>query len=104
MPSMQTSYEHIVLDENSTPVIAGTTMKVIELVVEKIAHGWSAEELHFQHPYLTLGQVYSALAYYADHKAEIEKDIEERLEQSMSLAKELLVSPLIERLKSKGLI
>jgi uncharacterized protein (DUF433 family) len=101
---MQTSYEHIVLDENSTPVIAGTTMKVIELVVEKIAHGWSAEELHFQHPYLTLGQVYSALAYYADHKAEIEKDIEERLEQSMSLAKELLVSPLIERLKSKGLI
>ncbi|HCC69019.1 MAG TPA: hypothetical protein DEP99_03940, partial [Nitrospiraceae bacterium] len=81
MPSVQTSYEHIVLDEKGTPVIAGTTMKVIELVVEKIAHGWSAEELHFQHPYLTLGQVYSALAYYADHKAEMEKDIEKRFEQ-----------------------
>ncbi len=104
MPSVQTSYEHIVLDEKGTPVIAGTTMKVIELVVEKIAHGWSAEELHFQHPYLTLGQVYSALAYYADHKAEIEKDIEKRLEKSMRLGKELLVSPLIERLRSKGLI
>jgi len=104
MPSVQTSYEHIVLDEKGTPVIAGTTMKVIELVVEKIAHGWSAEELHFQHPYLTLGQVYSALAYYADHKAEIEKDIEKRLEQGIRLEKELLVSPLIERLRSKGLI
>lgn len=104
MPSVQTSYEHIVLDEKGTPVIAGTTMKVIELVVEKIAHGWSAEELHFQHPYLTLGQVYSALAYYADHKAEIEKDIEKRFEHGMRLEKELLVSPLIERLRSKGLI
>ncbi|MBF0328235.1 MAG: DUF433 domain-containing protein [Nitrospirae bacterium] len=35
-------------------------MKVVELVVEKIAYGWSPEELHFQHPYLTLGQIYSA--------------------------------------------
>ncbi len=35
-------------------------MKVIEIVLEKIAYGWSPEELHFQHPYLTLGQIYSA--------------------------------------------
>ncbi len=32
-------------------------------VVEQKAYGWSAEELHFQHPYLTLGQIHSALAY-----------------------------------------
>ena len=45
-------------------MIAGTTMKVVELVVEKNAYGWIPEELHFQHPYLSLGQIYSALAYY----------------------------------------
>ena len=28
-----THYEHIVLDERGAPLIAGTTMKVIELVV-----------------------------------------------------------------------
>jgi len=104
MPSMQTTYEHIALDEKGTPVIAGTTLKVIELVVERIAHGWSAEELQFQHPYLTLGQIYSALAYYADHQAELEKDIESRLELSIKLEKETAVSPMIGRLKSKGLI
>jgi len=104
MPSMQTTYEHIALDEKGTPVIAGTTLKVIELVVEKIAHGWSAEELQFQHPYLTLGQIYSALAYYADHQTELEKDIERRLELSIKLEKETTVSPLIGRLKSRGLI
>jgi uncharacterized protein (DUF433 family) len=42
-------------------------MKVIELVREQDAYGWSPEELHFQHPYLSLGQIHSALAYYWDH-------------------------------------
>lgn len=104
MFSVQTSYEHIVLDEKGTPIIAGTTMKVVELIVEKLAHGWSAEELYFQHPYLTLGQIYSALAYHADHQAELEKDIENRLRSGIKLEKETGTSPLIEKLKSKGLI
>lgn len=104
MSFVQTSYEHITLNEKGTPFIAGTTMKVVELVVEKLAHGWSAEELHFQHPYLTLGQIYSALAYYADHQTELEEDIERRLELSVSLEKEIGVSTLVDRLKSKGLI
>ncbi|MBI4684792.1 MAG: DUF433 domain-containing protein [Nitrospirae bacterium] len=90
MPFIQTLYEHIALDEKGMPVIAGTTMKVVELVVEKLAHGWSAEELHFQHPYLTLGQIYSALAYYADHQDKLEKDIERRLKLSADLEKNTL--------------
>ncbi len=79
MPSIQTTYEHIVFNEKGYPVIAGTTMKVVELVVEKLAHGWSTEELYFQHPYLTLGEIFSALAYYADHQAELDNDIENLL-------------------------
>ena len=55
-------------------------MKVVELVLEKMAHGWSPEELYFQHPHLTLGQIYSALAYYSDHQEELDKDIERRQE------------------------
>ena len=104
MSSVQTPYEHIILDERGSPVITGTTMKVVELIEEKLAHGWSAEELCFQHPYLTLGQIYSALAYYADHQAELERDIEDRLKLSMRLKKETGISSLIERLKSQGLI
>jgi len=55
-------------------------MKVIELVLDRIAYGWSPEELRFQHPYLTMGQIYSALAYYADHQEELDADIQRRLE------------------------
>ena len=71
-----TPYEHIVLDENGIPLVDGTNLKVTELIVEQSAHGWSPEELHFQHPYLSLGQIHSALAYYWDHRDELDHNIE----------------------------
>lgn len=80
MLAIKTNYEHIILDKD-IPFIAGTSTKVIELVINSKAYGWSPEELHFQHPHLTLGQIYSALAYYWDHKEELEHDIERRLER-----------------------
>ena len=79
-------------------------MKIIELVLEKTAYGWSPEELHFQHPYLSLGQIYSALAYYWDHKETLDRDIEERLKQVDHIQKQNESTPLEDRLKSKGLI
>lgn len=104
MPFTATRYEHIVLDERKVPRIAGTNMKVIELVLEHIVYGWSPEEIHFQHPYLTMGQIHSALAYYWDHKEELDKQIEEELAQLEEL-KRVLPKPenLIKRLKAKGL-
>ena len=69
----ETRYEHVVLNDAHIPLIAGTTMKVVELVLAQAAYGWSAEELHIQFSHLTLGQIYSALAYYWDHKAELTK-------------------------------
>ena len=76
----ETRYEHIKLSENQVPMISGTTMKVIELIADHLAYGWSPEELRLQHPYLTMGQIHSALAYYWDHKPELDQDIEKRLQ------------------------
>ncbi|MGE0822933.1 MAG: DUF433 domain-containing protein [Candidatus Binatia bacterium] len=76
----ETRYEHISLDEARVPLIAGTRVKVVELVLDHLAYGWSPEKLHFQHPHLTMGQIYSALAYYWDHKAELDQDMERRLQ------------------------
>jgi uncharacterized protein (DUF433 family) len=99
----ETRYEHIILDENQVPTIAGTTMKVIELVLDHVAYGWSAEELHFQHPYLAMGQIYSALAYYWDHKVELDQDIERRLECIDQVQQTAKPTPLAEQLKAKRL-
>jgi uncharacterized protein (DUF433 family) len=99
----ETRYEHILLNEAQVPIIAGTTMKVIELVLDHLAYGWSPEELHFQHPYLTMGQIYSALAYYWDHKIELDQDIERRLRVIDQAQQTTKPTPLAARLKAKGL-
>lgn len=99
MATTETRYEHIVLDQSGVPLIAGTTMKVIELVLNHQAYGWSPEELHFQHPYLSLGQIYSALAYYWDHRDELDRDIERRREFVEQLRRDTPLSPLVERIR-----
>lgn len=104
MPIVETGYEHIILDDKKVPIIAGTKMKVIELILDKIAYGWSPEELQYQHPHLTLGQIYSALAYYSDHQEKFAQEIETQLKQLDQMKKEAKPSPLIVRLKAKKLI
>jgi uncharacterized protein (DUF433 family) len=98
------TYEHIQLDADGAPFIAGTTMKVIEVVMAQMAHGWSPEELHFQHPYLTLGQIYSALAYYWDHKTELDADIERRWQWAEQARQQAGPSPLAAKLRAQGLL
>jgi hypothetical protein len=50
MMEATTGYQHIALNASGVPVIEGTTMKVVELVLDHKAYGWGAEELHLQHP------------------------------------------------------
>jgi uncharacterized protein (DUF433 family) len=100
----ETRYEHIVLNDSRAPVIAGTTMKVVELVLAQAAYGWSAEELREQFPYLTFGQIYSALAYYWDHREALDADIEGRVRKVDRIRDAMPESPLARRLKSKGLV
>ena len=100
----ETKYQHIVLGDYKAPVIVGTTMKVVELASAHLAYGWSAEELHFQFPDLTLGQIYSALAYYWDNRSALEDDIEKRLEATEKMRQAAGETPLMKMLKSKGLI
>jgi uncharacterized protein (DUF433 family) len=100
----ETRYEHILLDEEHVPVVAGTNTKVIEIVLDQQSYGWSPEEIKLQHPYLTLGQIHSALAYYWDHQDELDQDIVRRLKQVVDLQNTASLSSLRARLKKQGLI
>ncbi len=97
----ETRYEHIMLTEDSVPMIAGTKMKVVELVLDHIAYGWSPEELHFQHQDLTMGQIHSALAYYWDHQEELDQNIEEGLEFIEEVKRNNKPTRLASKLKAK---
>lgn len=78
MDTITTDYAYIVMGEDGVPRIEGTTTKVIEVVMDQKVFGWTAEEIYLQHDYLTLSQIYSALAYYWDHKDELDADMERR--------------------------
>lgn len=104
MSIVETSYEHIMLNQFNQPIIEGTKIKVIEIVLDKIAYGWSPEEIQYQHPQLTLGQVYSALAYYSDHQETFDKEIESQLRNVEQMENSTRPTPLINRLKAQKLI
>jgi uncharacterized protein (DUF433 family) len=99
MATVETRYEHIVLDENRVPLIAGTTMKVVELVTSQQAYGWSPDELAFQFPYLTMGQIHSALAYYWDHQEELDADMARREAFADELHRSTPEAPIVARLR-----
>ena len=99
-----TRYEHIVLDEQGLPRIAGTQLRAIDLVEAKQANGWTPEQLYEQHPELTLGQIYSALAYYWDHQEELDAAIAARRQEIEQVKRQTRPSRLVERLRQDGRI
>ena len=77
----KTVYPHITTDPgvcHGRPCIAGTRVRVMDVVA---AHeqGISPEDLqdYFATRRLTLAEIYAALAYYDDHRSEVEGDFEE---------------------------
>jgi uncharacterized protein (DUF433 family) len=76
----------IELDDRGVAWIAGTKVKVTEVVLDKIAYGSSPKEIHFQHPNLSLAQIHGALTYYYENQDRIDQQIKRGLEESDKLA------------------
>jgi uncharacterized protein (DUF433 family) len=76
---------HIEIDDKGVAWITGANTKVVEVVLDKLAYGWSPEEIHFQHPHLSLAQIHSALAYYYDHQEKLDSEMEERRQEAEQL-------------------
>lgn len=62
---------------NGRPFILGTTITVADIAVAKVCRMMDAEEIA-EYYRLNLPQVYAALAYYYDHKIEIDQSLEDR--------------------------
>jgi uncharacterized protein (DUF433 family) len=92
-------YAHISLDSASVPVLTGTRTKVVEIVLDHLAHGSDAEEIQRQFPHLTLGQIHSALGYYYDHREEVDQDIAQRLKKTGEIQSRLGDSSIARKLR-----
>jgi uncharacterized protein (DUF433 family) len=93
---------HVWLDDNGRAWIDDTNVKVIEVVLDHLAYGWSAEEMRRQHPHLSLAQLHATMAFYYDHKSEFDRQIEESLQRADEQARESGDGPLLRRLRAAG--
>jgi uncharacterized protein (DUF433 family) len=96
------AHPHIRLDDRGVAWIDDTNVKVIEVVVDRLAYGWSPEEIHFQHSHLSLAQIHAALGYYYDHQDGLDAEIARHEQMIRRLVNEAGESPLAARLKARG--
>jgi uncharacterized protein (DUF433 family) len=71
------------------PVIAGTTLRVSDIVLTNTTGDRLSAEQIAEHYQLSLGQIYAALAYYHLHKSEIDAEIQADVQEANRLRAEL---------------
>src|ERR1700730_10020456 len=100
-----TAYPHIIKEAGKPARLEShPRVRVAQIVVDYLAYGWSADEIHRQHPHLALAEVYAAMGYYYDNQAEIDAEITAELEEVDRALKNPNRSPVWVRLKTQGLI
>jgi len=80
------THPHITKDSKicgGSPIITGTRFPVRSVVFYSLKIGLTPEEIVEKFPYLSLAQIYDALAYYYDNHSEIEQDIIENTEETV---------------------
>ena len=77
-------------------------VRIAQIVMDHLAHGWSAEELCRQHPYLSVAEAHAALLYYYDHLDEIDGEIRSEWEESEAARAEAMPSPFRLRMSLRG--
>lgn len=76
------------------PRIAGTRIKVSLVAILSERNRMMPDEIVEAYPHLTLAQVHSALAYYWEHRDEIEQEIREDQSFVEKLEKDLSGAPI----------
>lgn len=90
----------IEMDADGVAWIVGANTKVKEVVLDKMAHGSSSEEMHLQYPHLSLAQIHAALSFYYEHQSEIDAQIMREWHEVKELAASQPDSPLRQKLRA----
>jgi uncharacterized protein (DUF433 family) len=106
-PEPQVSIEHIELNEKGVAKLVGHRIKVEHIVALKKYQGLTAEQIQSEaYPHLSLSQIYAALAYYYDHRDEIDRQMKEGQELTAREWQKQQNDPefqaLVARLKARG--
>lgn len=103
--STVSTYPHIIKEQSEPARLEShPRTRVAMIVMDYLARGLSAEEMVVHYPYLTLSEVHAAMAYYHDHREEIDGEIQLELDKLDNDSTGNMHEPLWLKLKTKGLI
>lgn len=88
MRTKKTAYKHVLLWPDGTPTVSGTRLKV-KHVAAAYNSGRRPEEIQQGYPSHPLAEIYSALAYYFDHKDEMDRAMDEDEREAARLWEEI---------------
>ena len=105
---IQSGYPHIVFKNTGAPMIEGTRIKVQVIAIANQTWHLPPEGIKHEYPSLTLGEIHSALAYYWDHKDEIDQQIEDekrfvdKMRRQNEPYQRELMRKIVERAEANG--
>lgn len=79
-------------------------IRIAQIVIDYLNHGWSADEICIHYPHLKLAEVHSAMAYYFDHQVEIDGEIGEEQKMIEESRKGDKPTSVEIRLRKQGLL
>jgi uncharacterized protein (DUF433 family) len=95
-------YPHIVKELGQPARLDGhARTRVAMIVTDYLWRGWSAEEIALKYPYLTPAEVHAAMAYYFDHREEIDQELAAEYRDVETWKEAHPTSPLLLRLKQQ---
>ena len=102
---VEVTYPHLEKTEGNPACLKRLPrIRVAQIVIDYLNHGWSADEICIHYPHLKRAEVHSALAYYFDYQSEIDDEIaaEQRLIETSR--KNASPTPAELRLRAQGLL
>lgn len=76
-------------------------IRVAQIVMDYLAHGWSPDEMCRHHSHLMPAEAYAAMAYYYDHQADIEAEIQAELAQVEAAKAAASLTPFVLRMRAQ---
>jgi hypothetical protein len=99
------TYPHIVKEAGSPARLQShPRTRVAMIVMDYLGRGLGPEDVVRHYPYLTLAEVHAAMAYYHDHRDEIQAEIQGELDQLENSADANSRSAIWQNLKARGVI
>lgn len=97
-------YPHLVKEDGKPARLKRVPRTQVSMIVQDyLNHGWTPEEMCWQHPYLLPAEVYAAMCYFYDHQQEIHAELDAELREEEEAVKRIPASPFLQRLRRQGL-